>query len=234
MIATEPPEQQDKPEPAPIHERLGHLAREIELFDPQSLKRRSRIVRGLRLLLPLLALILVGLVVAWPEMDRTIEPLQKEVAQSLPPSGSNELINPRFESRDKEGRPFTVTAASAFQGGQEKDRIFLEAPLADMTLDNGAWIAVEADTGNYYQNEKRIELEKNIRLYHDAGYEMRMEALDVDLENRTAVSETNIKGRGPAGTLEAAGMVLKGQTHHLLFKGPAKLVLYPDVGKSPI
>ena len=55
---------------------------------------------------------------------------------------------------------------------------------------------------------------------------MDMAELHIDLATRTAHSDTDVKGHGPAGTLQAKGLKGNNETNVLIFNGPAKLVLY--------
>lgn len=191
-------------------------------------QRRTFIMRWVRLLLPLAALAIVALVIAWPKMEDNMAPVRKE--EILPQTvGRNELINPRFESEDSDAQPFTVTAISATQDSNDQTLILLNKPKADIKLNSGHWIAGEADQGEYRQEQKNLTLTGNVRLTQDEGYMMETASLFVDMNTRTVRTSDAVRGSGPAGTLQATGMQGDGVSGVLVFTGPATLVLNRSV-----
>lgn len=218
-----------------LKHRFDRLSATGATLAANALRPYTRFVRLMRILFPLSALGIVVLLMAWPEMEARIEPA-RELSKDTPEAGQNELLSPRYESRDKDGQPFTVTAVRALQSPEDSDLILLERPLADMTLKNGTWVAAEALNGAYRQKAQTLHLEDKITLFHDDGYEMSLTSLDVDLKANTAHSANPVKGRGPAGTLEATGMDAEMDAGLLIFRGPVRLVLNRSVteGKTMI
>lgn len=188
----------------------------------------TKFVRSMRIALPLLAmLIVVVLVVLSSENEDVIKaPPPKEEVVKQTSIGKNELLKPRFDTYDKEGRPYTITAERAFQTVDSSDVIYLEKPVADSTMSDGAWVALESVAGTYDQLGQTLLLEGSVKLFHDAGYSLVTDKLDIDLETNKAVSKMPVSGHGPIGTLEAAGMSADGTNNILIFTGPAKIVLY--------
>lgn len=188
----------------------------------------TRFVRAMRLLLPLAAVGIIGLLVSWPRVEERISP--PPAAQDMPQTvGQNELINPRFESEDSKSRPFTVTATRAVQSTTNPDIVFLEKPMGDIQLGGGAWVAAEAEKGSFDQKNETLALEGRVKLFHDNGYEIVTEKLRVDMRARTAWSDTALQGQGPAGRLDATGVKVDAAGDNIIFTGPAKLVLYRTV-----
>lgn len=190
----------------------------------------SRVVRGLRVALPLVAAGIAGLLMAWPRVETTMETVPREaVFPNDPAVGANELLNPRFESRDRKDQPYTVTASRAMQSATDPKLILLEKPMADITLKNGTWIAAEAAKGSYRQEEETLLLEGHVRLFHDDGYELLTEKMLVNIGVEEAWSDVPVRVRGPAGTIDATGLTASGPEQKLIFTGPAKLVLNRSV-----
>lgn len=192
-------------------------------------KTYTRYVRTMRLLLPLAAAGLVGLLIAWPRLEGALEPVPAQTAapQSVK---KNELTSPRYESQDSKGQPFTITAARAIQSEQDINVVVLEKPAADIFLNGGAWVAAQADQGFYRQQEEKLLLRGNVRLFHDKGYEVKTGKLLVHIKSREAWSDQPVAGHGPAGTLEATGLTFQGgeegaNEEKLIFTGPVRLVL---------
>ncbi|MCS5596884.1 MAG: LPS export ABC transporter periplasmic protein LptC [Alphaproteobacteria bacterium] len=188
----------------------------------------TKFVRSMRVVLPLAALGLVSVlfVFSGDNKDLIKAPPPKEEIVKQASIGKNELLDPRFDTYDKEGRPYTITAVRAFQTMDNSDVIYLEKPVADSTMSDGAWIALESVSGVYNQLAQTLELEGKVKLYHDAGYSLLMEQLDIDLKQNIAVSNVDVAGQGPIGTLQAKGMTANGADNILIFNGPAVLTLY--------
>lgn len=210
--------------------RLHHLGEE-RAQTPIS-KRYSVVVRMLRLMLPLIAVGIIGLVMAWPQVEEAVVPIEEQA--SIPQSvGKNELVNPRFESRDEKDQPYTITAERAIQSARDPSVILLEKPMADITMNDGTWMAGEAEQGAYRQDTEKLLLKGKVKLFHDNGYELKTEKLQVDMQARTAWSDQPVHAQGPAGTLDATGMQADSANNRLIFTGPLKLVLNRSVEGIP-
>lgn len=191
--------------------------------------RYSKYVRILRLALPLVAIGIVGLLLSWPRVEATMEPVPREAV--VPDTvGKNELVNPRFESTDEKNQPFTVTATRAVQSARDPSVVLLESPAADITLTDGTILGAAAARGAYRQNADRLLLQGNVTLTQNEGYEVVTDKLLVNLKNREAWSDAPVAGRGPAGTLAATGLQAHGESGRLVFTGPVRLVLNRRIG----
>ncbi len=215
---------------AQAQQRRERLSRPHEKTRKTHNRSYSLFVRWMRLVLPLAALGIVALLFTWSNLqEETALPVQEQAeARTI---GKNELVNPRFESTDEKKQPYTITARRAIQGESNEDLIILEKPVADMILNNGSWVAIEADKGAYRQDVQRLLLQGNVRLFHDRGYQMETARLHVNLDENYAWSEMDIYGQGPAGTLEAKGLKANNKTGHLIFMGPARLVLNRSISE---
>ncbi len=191
-------------------------------------ERYGRFVRWMRLVLPLTALILIVIVAVWPELDRVAEKTAESDSNPTP-VGQNELIRPRYESRDEKQQPYTITAEKAAQTPEDPDTVRLDRPQARLVLNGGGWIAASAKDGSYNQKAGTLTLDGLVRLTHDRGYELETQTLKIDMGRKLAWSETPVRGQGPAGTLEASGLRAEMQNNMLRFNGPAKLVLNQSV-----
>ena len=53
-------------------------------------------------------------------------------------------------------------------------------PVAEITLDNGHWVAIRAATGRYDQAGGTIDLSGHVELFHDDGYRFATERAHVE------------------------------------------------------
>ncbi|MGE4313567.1 MAG: LPS export ABC transporter periplasmic protein LptC [Pseudobdellovibrionaceae bacterium] len=213
----------------PIESVSNASGRRARLF--ASSQRRSKIVRLMRLGFPVLAVILLFAVLIFN--DRRIDTEIRNIKEVVPKTmGKNELVNPRFESQDEKAQPYVITAERAFQADTNMDEIRLEKPTADMTMNDGTWVAIKSIDGLFDQKNQLLDLKGNVRMYHDSGYLMTTKAMLLDIRNKTADSDTPVTVKGPAADLTAQGLSADGQSAILIFKGPAHLTLHSISGTS--
>lgn len=208
-------------------ERLAQAGgRGPTVFNP----RYSLFVRRMRLVLPIISLIIIAVVFSWSSMNDAGTIPTAEDAKAPQTIGKNELLMPRFESTDTKEQPFTITAKRAIQGRENEDLVILEEPVADILLSGGDWVAIEALQGAFRQDNQQLMLRGKVNLFHDKGYRLETEELHIDLQKSAAWSEKDIYAQGPAGTLNAKGLRGNSADNHLVFNGPAKLVLNTQGG----
>ncbi|MBL6946938.1 MAG: LPS export ABC transporter periplasmic protein LptC [Rhodospirillales bacterium] len=199
----------------------------------------SRFVGMMKILLPVGAVVLVVLVVAWPYLQpsdgRFLIGFSTLVTTE---AESPNIVNPRLVGTDSDDNPFSITADLAKNFRIRKDfwdsgpPVELEMPKADMTLDDGSWLVLTASTGLLSPTNKTLELTGDVNLFHDSGYELRTEKATIDLQAGAARSDLPVEGQGPFGNLKAEGMQLTEKGKTITFTGKAKLVIYPSFGKA--
>lgn len=194
---------------------------------PAVSKRYTAIIRSLRFILPLFALVLTVILLTWGE-GRRVEPLKKEDLMPQAENIQNELLKPTFSSVDEKNQPYSVTADRASQNRENPDLIELEKPVANLAMNDGTKLEGQASAGLYEQKSQKLNLEGAVKIAHSNGYTLSTEELRVDMATQQAWSGQNVHIAGPDGTLDATG--LEGGTAEgtLVFTGPAKIILYSD------
>ena len=188
----------------------------------------SRFVSLMKFLLPVVALLLIVLVVAWPHINTADIGFRLGVTVlKLTGVDDPSMINPRYVGTDSDNQPFSITADLARNVSQSGAKVTLVMPKADITLEDGTWLVLTANDGVFARTEKKLNLSGLVNLYHDSGYEFRTDRALIDLTAGTAESNDPVHGQGPFGQLQASGlrMVNKGKVIHFL--GKSKLTLYP-------
>lgn len=188
-------------------------------------RRYSRFVGFLKILLPAVAAVLLGLIVAWPRLTGTEDRFHIGFADIGPDAvESLSMVNARYFGVDERNRPFTVTADVATEESPS-GIILLEAPKADFTTKEGANIYVEARQGFYHQKEQLLDLVGEVNLYHDNGYELHTEEAQIDLAHSTARGEAPVTGQGPQGDLNGEGFEIKEGGKQVIVTGRSSLML---------
>lgn len=156
------------------------------------------------------------------------------VAEGLPatvmPSAAAQskiaMIGARYGGLDEKRQPYTITAAEASRSPDSPDVVNLTDPMADLTLTDGGWIAVQSRRGTYIQNEQQLFLEDHVRFFHDVGYELVTDGLHMDLKTHDVRADKKVAGHGPAGAIEAQGMNFVPAENKVIFSGPATMTLF--------
>ncbi len=191
----------------------------------------SRFVRLMKLLLPSLAAILLALVVIWPRLRVD----ESRFRVGFADIGAKEveklsMVNARFFGIDQQGHPFTVTSVRAEEEDKDTNIVDLEAPKADFASRDGSGVFVTAERGYYRQKEQLLDLQGDVSLYHEKGYELHTEQAHVDLAANTAHGEVAVHGQGPQGRLEGEGFELRDKGSDVIVTGKSTLTLR---GASP-
>jgi len=192
----------------------------------------SRFVSSMKILLPFLALGLIALIVIWPRLKS--EDTFRIGFSSVRLSGSAQpgVDNARYMGTDENRQPYSITADLARISAKVDGLISLEMPKADLTLEDGTWLVLTADNGQFFEGEQQLDLEGNVNLFHDTGYEISTGQLVVDLKKNVAESKMPVAGHGPFGELTSAGLRLIDKGRTIYFTGPANLTLYPSQGEQ--
>jgi len=193
--------------------------------------RRSRHGRGARfarIALPLVALGLVGLIVAWSRIDPVIKQIQLGDTEQAPEEIETVTMeNARFAGIDSENRAFNITAVRATQSADDNNHIDLQLPKADIVLSSGAKVAIQSDTGGLQRDTQILELVGKVTLTQDQDYEFHTEKARIDLNARTAGGDSPVKGRGPQGEIHAEGFDILDGGARVVFRGRSRALLQP-------
>ncbi len=198
-------------------------------FDPerrqaQASRQYSRFVGMMKLLLPLLAFGLVVAVVIWPNEFREATGFHLSYVSDDDGNATElTMLRPRYLGTDARNRPYVVTADRATQDLLDQRLITLKRLQADMSMADGRWFTVMADTGVFHQQKQHLRLQGAINLFSDQGYEFNAEVADIDLNTGVGISDLPVRGQGPFGTLRADRLVVEDFGQRLLFKGNVRM-----------
>jgi lipopolysaccharide export system protein LptC len=188
----------------------------------------TRLVRRLRILLPIAGLATIAVVALWPRIQTWLN----HPTQLTEQDRRARMVAGRFVGADSHGRPYTVTYDTAEQppNGGPVDMV---NPLAELTLDNGRWVAVRAMHGRYDQAAGLIDLSGHVELFHDGGYRFTTDRAHVEFSKDLIWGDRAVEGHGPKGQILARGFRIANKGQTIAFTGPAKLLMRPDAAQLP-
>jgi lipopolysaccharide export system protein LptC len=223
-MAENPPKAPNEEPPDPSTDRLRNLSA-VHRQSGYSASY-SKAVRRLRVLLPVAGVLTVAIVILWPRIRAEFN----HPTETTKEDRQARMVNGRYVGSDSHGRPYTVTYESAQQppGGGPIEMV---NPTAELTLQNGHWVALKAEHGHYDQTAGLIDLSGNVELFHDEGYRFVTEKAHVEFNKNLAWGERAITGRGPKGEVTGRGFRLINNGDAIVITGPARLLLRPDAAQ---
>ncbi len=190
-----------------------------------SIAHYTRFVKSAKFLLGLFVVILVGLIFLYPvfkkNSDVRIAFTGTEKVATPPPT---QMVNASFHGFDNNNQPYNVTAKTALQ--IDENHIVLDQINSDITLNNGVWLAVQAKTGKLKIKQQLLELNGNVEMFNDDGYELRTDYINIDISKKIAVTNEPVNGQGPLGILRSQGATFDGNKSTTTFDGRVFVTLY--------
>ena len=211
-------------------ERLGSSYKEDS--KPVHVNRGyTRMVKTLRVLLPLIAVgVMIGLVLS-AEREAPVIPIEKietpkQLAErgNIPEIEKNELIKPEFESQTKDGKSYKIIAANATQELRQPDLIILDRPQGTLQGDPHP-LEISARNGTYNQKTQFITLSEDIVISQETSGKILMKTLEADLDRGEIFSPHSVTAEGSYGSLDASAMRITDNGTKIIFEGPATLTI---------
>ncbi len=189
----------------------------------ESIAQYSRFVGIMKLSLPIVAGLLLLLIIVLPLLRRESDRFQVGSATINAKDGSLSMTNARYYGTDDTGQPYNVTAAGVLQRSANDRAIDLNAPKAEITMNNGTWMSATASTGTYNREKQVLDLAGDVSLFHYSGNDIHTTQAQVHLKEGTVTGNGEVRGQGPVGTIEAKGFTYSKDDKKLHFTGPARM-----------
>ncbi|MEH6629782.1 MAG: LPS export ABC transporter periplasmic protein LptC [Halopseudomonas aestusnigri] len=185
--------------------------------------------------LPFFAIILILLVIVWPQLEKQVVSdgtiIAKEIlGETIPDTLS--ALNPKYLGLDDSDQPFTIIADLAEQSSERESEIFLTLPKADITLEDGTWLALSAQSGVYDRDEKYLNLNGNVNIFQDQGFQIVTEEAMLDARSGSAFGQMPVEGHGPSGTINSEGFVITDRGLRITFTGKSQLIILPGAQEA--
>jgi lipopolysaccharide export system protein LptC len=188
----------------------------------QRWRRRSRLIHGLRILLPaVMGAILLGLggSVAYNALT----------AQRLPQGNANDpirLVKPHFVGRDARGRPFVLTSVTATRDGHDYNKVYLDKPVLVLDVDGPDPTHVTGGAGVFHEDTSKLELSKGVRLSGARGAFDTATSL-YDLKSGELGGSDAVQGAGTLGQIQAKSYGVYDKGERMIFTGDVHTRLQP-------
>lgn len=192
------------------------------------MRHHSRVVVSLKVLLPSLAALLVGLVILWPQLQARQDEAISIVSETDAAPQDQVMINPRFFTVDGKGEPLNLTAENAYELPGETRRIRLNNVKADIVLKDNRFLALDAAAAVYRQSQDVVELSEAVNLYSEDGFELNTTQAQIRLKNQSLAGTAETFVRTPMGTAVSDGFEVTDGGTVVRLTGKTKVVFHPN------
>jgi lipopolysaccharide export system protein LptC len=189
-------------------------------------RRHSRLVRILKIGLPMLAAVIVvgGIAVTW--IARSL-PEDFAVTGTSIEDGRIVMQDPRMSGIDSQNRPYELVAERAIQalngGGVDLEKI-----TAKIALDEDMSATIEAASGKYDSAAETLALGGGVRVDTTDGITIRLTAADIDIATGALIGSGPVRIETPDQTIESSSLNLSNRGEVITFGGRVKMLLRPE------
>jgi lipopolysaccharide export system protein LptC len=192
----------------------------------------SRLVRGLKFILPLAALVLLSTVFLLSRGRDTANSIPYARVDLQERIKDGVINRPHFSGATKAGDLITFVADTAKPDPNDSARAEATNLAARIDLTSGTRITFAADTAMLDTGLGTAHLTGGVSISSSTGYNVRTEGLRTSLQEVSAESDGPVTGTGPGGQFDAGKMLLSADNDtgdaHLLFTNRVKLVYQPQ------
>ena len=189
-------------------------------------RKRSQLVRALRLLFVALAAISIGFFLGHmikSALTRDAKPV------ALASSEIVTMKNPRFTGRDSTGQSFTITAEAAQRKRMVQNAVDLISPV----LMDGLGSVVRAPSGMYDRDAGILELYDDVEISDSSGYSFKTTGARVHVGRDWVEGLSPLEGKGPLGDIRSDSYEIFEGGNRVVFEGNVKTTIYPAEPDTP-
>jgi lipopolysaccharide export system protein LptC len=199
----------------------------------RSAGRHSRMVRVLRVGIPLLVVLSFGyLLFSYINPLRVLEKLP-DVSGTLAVQGSKITMEaPRIAGITRDKRAYELTAETAIQDIAKPDVVELLNLRAKMEMQEADVVVITAKSGVYNTKGDSVTLREHIVVTSGQGYNAKLREAVVDMKKGHVVSNQPVEIKMPAGLLTANGMEVIESGEIVRFTGGVVLNIEPEKAEA--
>ena len=195
-------------------------------------RRHSRVVRVLRLSLPVLAVLTV-LGFAAAVWVRAVVPENLALDGLTVEDGELVMTNPRLRGFDERDQPYSVDAERATQSVSNPERFRLERVDADVPMSDGRRVAIASDGATYDRDADLLVIPDAFTITVDDGTEAALEGGTVDIGAGTFESSGAVSITRPDASIAADALSIDQNAQSATFTGRVRVTIEPGSRNAP-
>ncbi len=195
----------------------------------------SRLVAGLKIILPLLAL---GILSTLFLLSRNVEPSQELPYADVDArefAREQRVGAPNYTGVASNGAAITVTADSARPQLTDPKVVLARNLTAEIKQTDGSTLNISSPDGTFNTETQNAVLTAGVLVTSSDGYRLTSETLDARMDGSRAETETPVLIEGPQNRIEAGSMIMELETgqdgragYVVVFNEGVKLIYTPE------
>lgn len=168
-----------------------------------SAARHSRLVRILRIAVPVTVILAMASIVAVSTFLNpfTMIPVKVDSGNLVVTGTKITMESPHLSGFTPDQRPYELWAKTATQDITDPDHVDLNDLRAKVLMEDQSTLFLDARTGRFDNKQQQLDLHKDIFLRTSTGYEARLNSAFVDMNKGTVSSDEHVDVKLTNGTL---------------------------------
>jgi lipopolysaccharide export system protein LptC len=183
--------------------------------------RHSRLVRALRIAVPLAVLLAMAAIVAVSVFNpfRFLSKLPLAMDDLVVSGTKVTMESPHLSGYMPDMRPYELWAKTATQDLTDPDHLELNTVRAKMLMEDQSTVTVDARSGVFNTKAQLLDLHKDIYLKTSSGYEVWMTQAAVDMAKGNVSSDQPVDVRMQSGTVRGQRLRITERGALIRFEG---------------
>ncbi|MEM5471295.1 LPS export ABC transporter periplasmic protein LptC [Hoeflea sp. AS60] len=197
----------------------------------QRARTHSRLVRVLKILLPLSAafVVVAFIVVSWLD---SLVPEGVGIESVVIRDGKLVMQNPVMSGEGPGARPYTMRAARAIQDLTSPEVIMLENIQADLPVSNGDQAVLNATSGTYNRTAQTVVFDKPFTVTSEKGMSAEMQSASVNLATGSLTSDQPVSISSGDASVVAQSVQMTDKGRVIIFQDKVRMTINPSALKS--
>ena len=200
----------------------------LDSYKPRYSKIKKKKILGLaKYLIFIGVFLMILLIFAISEPKDNKNSLEKEFFFGNYEKSKNilKIENATFFGKDKNKRPYTITAKLAIKESSKKNTLILESLKADISLKEKNWLIMETEIAFFDINLKVLSSNRNVEAFYDDGTSFISPSLSYNLNNGIVYGQEGIEMSGKWGNIKSGYFSYSTNDEVLVFdKNPVMLI----------
>jgi lipopolysaccharide export system protein LptC len=183
--------------------------------------RHSRLVRTLRLAVPLVVVLSMAVIIAISVFNpfRYLSKLPIDVGDLVVSGTKITMESPHLAGFTNDGRPYEMWARTATQDLTSQDHVDLHTLRAKVQSEDQSTVIIESREGQFETKAQLLKLNKDVYLHNSTGTEAWMTQADIDMGKGTVTSDAPVDVKWDGGTLRGQRMRITEKGDLIRFEG---------------
>lgn len=191
----------------------------------RSLSQKERLVRAIKLIMPSLAAVLIGLIVLYPSLKQ--DDVVADLNVTLPKKGELEKLhieNTEISITDKDNKVSQIFADQVDETTPGSKLMKIINPQGELPAGSkDERVKVSSDIGYYNQQANTLKVENNVKAVYTDGTTAQTQEAFYDFNKAMGNGEKDVYAKGDWGELWAEGFAYHQDKEILILKGKSKL-----------